>query len=123
MFPNCSGHWLLNGWKNWTEWQLKTVRFYLIEFFANFKLSSGSDPKPESLKTYIIGMQISFFQFWGYDIQLLSGQVFASQKYGLMSMLDNTARRLQVQGNHAISQNVLSNSNLVNLFTSHFLSN
>lgn len=124
MFPdNIPCGYLPSGFENWTEDHLKNVRYYLIEFVANYKKkNSEEDIMPSTLKSYVLGIQRSFKQEWKYEINLFRGPIFDCPDHGLMAVLDNKARRLQIQEMHTVSHNVLSQADLKQLYNSKSLS-
>ena len=111
------------GYRDWSENQLKVVRFFLIEFVANYKnLKTGDDIAPTTLKTYMLGIQRGISCVWDYDLKIFSGPIFACPREGLVGVLDNKARQGQQQGRHVISHNVLSRDELIHLYRSESLS-
>ena len=123
LFPDENGSHLPAGYRDWSENQLKVVRFYLIEFVANYKnLKTGDDIVPTTLKTYMLGIQRGFSCVWDYDLKRFSGPIFACPREGLVGVLDNKARQGQQQGRNVISHNVLSRDELIHLYRSESLS-
>lgn len=113
---------LLAGFQSWTPEHLKRIGFYLIDFVANFKLANGCDPKLATIKNYILGIRRGFDSIWGYLLKLLTGDIFVCLRNGLMAVLDNRSRSLQMKGGHTISQILLSKADLQHLFQSASLS-
>lgn len=106
----------------WTTKQLENVRFFMIKFVAFFKLeSTGQDPKPSKMKSYILGIKRGFASEMRYKIPLLSGDIFGCPRKGLMSVSGKKAPQLQTAGLHSVSHNNLSKKDLERLYRSEYL--
>lgn len=122
VFKADTGTHLPHGHSNWTEKQLKNVRFYLIEF-VNYRSVKGGEPvKPQTMKYYITGLQRAFADEWGYELKLLAGPVFACPKEGLMPVLNNKFSSQQADGARTESHNHLSIDDIRKLFQSELCS-
>lgn len=122
IFPGENGSPLPSGHKNWTDLQMKTLQYYLMEFVVGYRSKTGDEVTPSTMKTYILGLQRYFDQVWGYKLTLTKGPVFNDEKQGLMTVINNRFSEQQSRNKHVVSHNVLTGEDVKKLFESAQLS-
>ena len=105
-----------------TEEQLKTVRFYVIDFTTSYNSQNGSEISCTSLKNYVLELQRAFQTIWNYGLTILSGPIFGCPNNGVIAVADNRARKLQSKGYNRVSHIVLCEEEIIQLCDSPSLS-
>lgn len=77
--------------------------------------------KPNTIYSYVRGIQSAFSVYWCYDIHLLCGPTFNDPNTGLENVLDNKCRELQAKSIIAQGHNVLSDQDVLKLYDSQHL--
>lgn len=72
----------------WSEHQLKKIRFFVIEFIVKYRVRNGSRASPSTMKNYVVSVQRGMNEFWKYKLPILSGSVFTCPSKGLVGVLN-----------------------------------
>lgn len=127
LFPGVDGTFVSPGSEIGDD-QKRHLNNYLIEFINSLRkdkkrFENESDIlKPNTIVSYIFGIQRAFEVYWGYNVQLLSGPIFNHPELGLKNAIDNKCRYAQMKGIVAQPHNVLSDTDVHKLFNSTYLS-
>ncbi len=89
------------------EESMHLLRHFLIEFVVRYRTKTSEEVTPNSMKSYVLGVQSSFKEC-GYIVELTAGPIFADPKEGLLSVLNNLFSEQQAQGMLVKSDNSLS---------------
>lgn len=74
--------------------------------------------RPSTLGHYARGLQRAFKIYWGYGLNILSGPIFGHPDTGLKTFIDNKCKDLQEKGLYPQGHNVLSDADVLKLYTS-----
>lgn len=98
---------------------LNIANHSLIEYIAQCRKICGNDFAPTTLKSYhhIINNR-AFQNKLNLKIDILNHPIFTNDKTGIMAVIDNEIRRLQVIGRVTCSQNIISRDDILKLYDS-----
>lgn len=118
LFSDVHGSLLPEGFNSWTEEQLKTIRYHLIEFVTNYRTEGGKEVTPNTMRCHLSGVKRYFTTKRGYKIEVMKRPLFPCKKNVLMAVCDNRLREQQDRRITVASLNVLSSADGQRLFSS-----
>lgn len=76
LFPDFRGSFLPDGFSDWSDDHLRHLQFFLAEFAVRYRQKDGNEVTPNSMKSYIFGIQRFLSEEWNYTLTLTSGNIF-----------------------------------------------
>ncbi len=89
---------------------------------VKYRKSDGTEAAPNTMKSYVFGIQRYFLSNWGYKLNLTTGPVFGCEKVGLYQIMDKLFAHQQHRGMTVKSHNVLTSDNIRTIYNSEQLS-
>lgn len=110
------------GYFNWKDLQLKRLLSWSTKFVVGYHSAEGSEVVPNTMKSYLFGLQLYFKEEWEYYIKITKRHIYASQKERLMSVAYKRFSKQQEKGITICSHSVLNNDDVYKLYLSsdHF---
>ena len=108
---------------DWAEEFFVKLNNILIEYVANIKSQADSAHlSPATLQSYLFGLQRAFADKWGFKISFALSPIFNRPDRGVLNALDKKCRSLQAIGFVRESHNVLTVTEIEQLYASEQLS-